>query len=145
MRAAKPQVSVIVPTAGRSEITIACAALRGQTFQDFETIVADDASENGTVKLVRAEFPEVQVVEHAEQVFSASGTACLWRTSAFRALGGFDESFFAYYEDVDLGFRARLAGFECWYAPRAVALHEGGATTGADWAQFEALHAVRNR
>jgi GT2 family glycosyltransferase len=80
-----------------------------------------------------------------EQVFSASGTACLWRTSAFRSLGGFDESFFAYYEDVDLGFRARLAGFECWYAPRAVALHEGAATTGSDWARFEAFHAVRNR
>ena len=79
-----------------------------------------------------------------EEVFAASGTACLWRTEAFRALGGFDESFFAYYEDVDLGFRARLAGYECWYAPRAVALHEGAATTGA-WAEFEAFHALRNR
>ena len=79
-----------------------------------------------------------------EQVFSASGTACLWRTSAFRDLGGFDESFFAYYEDVDLGFRARLAGFECWYAPRAVVRHVGAATS-TQLAEVDARYSLRNR
>ena len=83
--------------------------------------------------------------ETEEEVFSASGTACLWRADAFRALGGFDESFFAYYEDVDLGFRARLAGYESWYAPRAVVRHAGAATTTEAWAEFENFHAVRNR
>jgi GT2 family glycosyltransferase len=80
-----------------------------------------------------------------EQVFSASGTAALWRIDAFRALGGFDEAFLAYYEDVDLGLRARARGFECWYAPQARALHEGAGTASADWAAFESFHAVRNR
>jgi GT2 family glycosyltransferase len=81
-----------------------------------------------------------------EQVFSASGTACLWRAETFRRLGGFDESYFAYYEDVDLGFRARLAGYECWFAPRAVVLHEGAGTSrGALWRTFESFHSVRNR
>jgi GT2 family glycosyltransferase len=83
--------------------------------------------------------------EREEQVFSASGTACLWRADTFRALGGFDESFLAYYEDVDLGLRARLRRHECWYTPRAVAAHEGAATSRADWAAFESFHAVRNR
>jgi hypothetical protein len=83
--------------------------------------------------------------EAEEQVFSASGTACLWRLDAFRAFGGFDETFLAYYEDVDLGLRARLRGEECWYAPRAVVAHEGAATSRADWAAFESFHAVRNR
>jgi GT2 family glycosyltransferase len=81
-----------------------------------------------------------------EQVFSATGTACLWRAEVFRRLGGFDESYFAYYEDVDLGFRARLAGYECWFAPRAVVLHESAGTSrGASWPTFESFHSVRNR
>jgi GT2 family glycosyltransferase len=80
-----------------------------------------------------------------EEVFSASGTACLWRADAFRSLGAFDNSFFAYYEDVDLGFRARRAGYECWYAPLAVAVHRGSATAAVRWREFESGYAVRNR
>jgi GT2 family glycosyltransferase len=78
-----------------------------------------------------------------EQVFSASGAAALWRADALAEIGLFDEWFFAYYEDVDLGFRARLAGYECWYAPRAVVLHERGGTGGDDG--FALYHHVRNR
>jgi GT2 family glycosyltransferase len=78
-----------------------------------------------------------------EEVFSASGAAALWRADALAKVGLFDESFFAYYEDVDLGFRARLAGYECWYAPRAVVLHERGGTGGDDG--FTLYHHVRNR
>jgi GT2 family glycosyltransferase len=85
------------------------------------------------------------VYDHERQVFSASGTACLWVRDVFLSLGGYDESFFAYYEDVDLGFRARRAGHECWYAPRAVALHRGSSTAAASWREFETYYAVRNR
>lgn len=79
------------------------------------------------------------------EVFSASGTACLWRTDVFHGLGGYDESFFAYYEDVDLGWRARRSGFEAWYAPRAVAVHRGSATAAPRQREFEFHYAVRNR
>jgi GT2 family glycosyltransferase len=78
------------------------------------------------------------------QVFAASGGAALWRMSALTEIGLFDERFFAYYEDVDLGFRARLAGYECWYAPRAVVFHERGGSAEADSA-FALFHHVRNR
>jgi GT2 family glycosyltransferase len=80
-----------------------------------------------------------------EEVFSASGTACLWRADAFRSLGAFDNSFFGYYEDVDLGFRARRAGYECWYAPLAVVVHRGSTTAAVRWREFESGYAVRNR
>jgi GT2 family glycosyltransferase len=79
------------------------------------------------------------------QVFSASGGASLWRATVLRELGLLDEDMFAYYEDVDLGFRARLAGYECWYAPRAVVLHEGGGSSGPRAGEFAHFHAVRNR
>lgn len=78
------------------------------------------------------------------EVFGASGTASLWRTEVLRELGGFDERFFAYYEDVDLSFRARLRGYELWYAPGAVASHRRGATAGGDL-RFTLHNPARNR
>jgi GT2 family glycosyltransferase len=78
------------------------------------------------------------------EVFGASGTASLWRADALRELGCFDERFFAYYEDVDLSFRARLRGYELWYAPFAVASHRRGATAGADL-RFTLHNPARNR
>lgn len=63
-------------------------------------------------------------------VFSASGGASLYRAALFDEIGLFDETFFAYFEDVDIGFRARLAGHEIVYEPSAVAHHRIGATSG---------------
>jgi GT2 family glycosyltransferase len=84
-----------------------------------------------------------QFDEEAE-VFSPAGAASVWRRSALEDVGLFDERFFAYYEDVDLGFRARLKGYECWYAPKAVAYHHRGATAGAN-TEFTLFHPIRNR
>jgi hypothetical protein len=78
------------------------------------------------------------------QVFGASGAAALWRSSVLRELGSFDERFFAYYEDVDLSFRARLRGYEIWYAPRAVVRHTRGGTAGQH-VDFALFHPVKNR
>ena len=61
----------------------------------------------------------------------ACGGAAAYRMSAFRAVGGFDETFFAYWEDVELALRLRLAGWECAFAPAARAVHHHGATLGA--------------
>ena len=63
-------------------------------------------------------------------VFSACAAAALYRTSLFEDIGGFDEEFFAYREDVDLGLRAQLRGHRCLYVPAARAHHRGGATMG---------------
>ncbi|HEY5159826.1 MAG TPA: glycosyltransferase family 2 protein [Gaiellaceae bacterium] len=79
------------------------------------------------------------------EVFGASGGASLWRAEALREIGLFDEDLFAYYEDVDLSFRARLAGYECWYAPLAVVLHAGSGTSAPAEGKFTHYHAVRNR
>jgi GT2 family glycosyltransferase len=77
-------------------------------------------------------------------VFGASGTASLWHADVLQMLGGFDERFFAYYEDVDLSFRARLLGYEIWYAPYAVATHRRGGTAGNDL-RFTLYHPAKNR
>jgi len=63
-------------------------------------------------------------------VFSACGASAVFRKDVFLALNGFDEDFFCYLEDVDLGFRLRLQGHDCLYVPAAVARHVGSGTTG---------------
>jgi GT2 family glycosyltransferase len=233
------RVSVIVPTRNRRLLLHAALdALERQDWRDFETIVVDNASSDGSIELVRARHPSVKIVELPEnlgfaravnagirvasgesiallnndavpepswlsalvrcldlhpkaaavtskllthrdptavdgagdivttylrayprgrgerdlgqydvemEVFGASGAASLWRRSALREIGPLDEDLFAYYEDVDLSFRARLLGYQLWYSPDAVVLHHGAATAGGDLSWFIHYHAVRNR
>ncbi|MFI4992225.1 MAG: glycosyltransferase family 2 protein [Solirubrobacterales bacterium] len=68
--------------------------------------------------------------QHACEVFGASGCFALYRAAMFNTLGGLDERFFAYLEDVDLAWRARAAGWIAVYEPSAVAHHHGSASSG---------------
>jgi GT2 family glycosyltransferase len=81
--------------------------------------------------------------DRAGEVFSVCAAAALYRRDAFLEVGGFDESYFCFFEDTDLAFRMRLAGLRCWYEPRAVARHVGSATAGAD-SDFTVYHSQRN-
>jgi GT2 family glycosyltransferase len=74
--------------------------------------------------------PVAELAGAAEPVGPCGGAAA-FRVDAFREVGGFDESFFAYWEDVDLALRLRLAGHTCVRAERARALHKHGQTLGA--------------
>ncbi|MCE9631948.1 MAG: glycosyltransferase family 2 protein [Planctomycetia bacterium] len=66
------------------------------------------------------------------EIFSVCAAAALYRRAAIVAIGGFDEDFFCYGEDVDLGFRLRLAGHHAWYVPDAVVHHVCGASSKGD-------------
>ena len=79
------------------------------------------ARERGTGELDGPRFHE------AGEVFGVCGAACLLRRELFDQLGGFDERYFAFHEDVDLNARAQLAGWRFAYEPRAVVLHVGNA------------------
>ncbi|MCB8927710.1 MAG: glycosyltransferase family 2 protein [Ardenticatenaceae bacterium] len=61
-------------------------------------------------------------------IFGASGGAALYRRAMLNQIGLFDEDFFAYLEDVDLAWRARLAGWDCLYVNTAVVIHHHSAT-----------------
>lgn len=65
------------------------------------------------------------------QVFSACGGAAIYRRSILEEIGLFDEMHFAYLEDLDLGYRARIHGYRNLYEPRAEVLHYGSASTGS--------------
>jgi GT2 family glycosyltransferase len=62
------------------------------------------------------------------EVFGVCGAACLLRRELFAELGGYDESYFSFYEDVDLNVRARIAGRRFAYVPEAVVWHVGNAS-----------------
>jgi GT2 family glycosyltransferase len=79
----------------------------------------------------------------ARPVFSACAAAALYRRADWMRAGGFDERFYCYAEDVDLGFRLQLAGRACWYVPDAVVHHLGSASAGVGSA-FAVYHGHRN-
>jgi N-acetylglucosaminyl-diphospho-decaprenol L-rhamnosyltransferase len=79
----------------------------------------------------------------AGECFAPCGAAALYPRDAFLAAGGFDEGYFCYHEDVDIGFRLRLLGERCQFAPAAVVRHAGSAITGRASA-FSTFHGVRN-
>lgn len=78
-----------------------------------------------------------------EEIFSACGAAALYSRAAWEEVGGFDEDFFCYGEDVDLGFRLRLAGHRCLYVADAIVHHIGSATTEKE-SDFAVYHGHRN-
>jgi GT2 family glycosyltransferase len=82
------------------------------------------------------------------EIFGVCGAACLLRRELFDRLGGYDERYFAFYEDVDLNVRARIAGWRFEYVPEAVVWHVGNASWLAEAARpgpWNARLVARNR
>jgi GT2 family glycosyltransferase len=220
-----PRVSVaILHHRGPELLDVVLGSLERQRYRDFETIVVDDASDDGSAEHLRERWPQVRVVRTGERavgvaaalnravaaatgelvallnndveldpewlaqltraldrqpqagsaagklrnywrrnhldgtgdvflragaggkrghgeldtgqydregpVLAPTGGAGLYRRDALAAVGPFDESFGAYFEDVDWGLRAQRAGYRSWYVPEAVAYHMEGRTTG---------------
>lgn len=93
------------------------------------------------------EAQDARSVEGRE-IFGVCGAACLLRRELFERLGGYDERYFAFYEDVDLNVRARIAGWRFAYVPEAVVWHVGNASWSAEFARPGAENArlvARNR
>lgn len=80
------------------------------------------------------------------RVFSACAGAAIYRKSVFEEIGYFDESHFAYLEDLDVGYRAKIAGYDNIYWPKAVVYHVGSGTSadGSKYSPFKVKLAARN-
>jgi GT2 family glycosyltransferase len=77
------------------------------------------------------------------EVFSACGAAAIYPKEAFDKVGGFDSDYFSYVEDVDLGFRLRLAGYKCIFLPDGIVHHVGSGSTGKR-SDFSVYYGQRN-
>jgi len=84
-----------------------------------------------------------QAYPHQKHVFSACAAASIYPRSAYEAVGGFDEDFFSYMEDLDLDFRLQLSGYPCLYLPDAIVRHVGAGSTHSR-SGFMLRHGHRN-
>jgi len=82
--------------------------------------------------------------DRPEEVLLPSGCAALFRQEMLEDVGGFDEDYFLYAEESDLGLRARLRGWKCTYVPAAVVEHDYSASSGRA-SRMKAFYVERNR
>ncbi len=78
------------------------------------------------------------------EIFSACGGAAIYRKSVFEDTGLFDEAHFAYLEDLDIGYRARIHGYRNYYEPSAEVIHYGSASTGSRYNEWKTGQAAAN-
>lgn len=109
--------------------------------------VIDNAGDWYTIlgwAVARGKGKPAEDFDKARDVFSCCGGAVIYRTDAVGKIGLFDELHFAYLEDVDMGYRARIYGYRNSYAPAAKVYHVGSATTGTRYNEKKVFLAARN-
>lgn len=112
-----------------------------------EKDTVDDAGDNYTILgwgYKRRDGKPAARERKGRRVFSACGGAAIYRREMLEQIGGLDETFFAYMEDMDLGWRAISAGWVNRYCPEARVLHIGSATSGSKYNAFKVCLAARN-
>ena len=87
---------------------------------------------------------EIERYDRPCHIFSACAGAAIYRREVFEEIGYFDEMHFAYLEDMDLCWRARIHGWKSWYEPDAEVFHVGSATSGSRYNRFKVLHSAGN-
>jgi len=92
----------------------------------------------------RGKDKPVEYYEEADEIFAACGGAAIYRKSLLEKTGYLDEAHFAYLEDIDLGYRARIAGYKNVYVPKAKVYHAGSGTSGSRYNEFKVSLSSRN-
>ena len=92
----------------------------------------------------RGKGKDIHSFEKEQKIFTACAGAAIYRKKIFEKIGYFDEEHFAYLEDIDVGYRARIHGYENWFAPKAVVYHMGSGTSGSRYNQFKTRYSSRN-
>lgn len=92
----------------------------------------------------RGKDKSVEYYEEPDEIFAACGGAVIYRKAVLERIGYLDESHFAYLEDIDLGWRAKTAGWKNIYAPEAKVLHVGSGTSGSRYNEFKVSLSSRN-
>lgn len=106
----------------------ACKILNYYNRDEFDTLshlIYPDGLNRGRAKFEK----DHHQYDKFEEVFFPSGAAALYRKSMLNEIGFFDEDFFLYGDDTDIGLRGRLAGWKCLYVPTAIAYHKSSAST----------------
>lgn len=136
--------SLLVAASAQPEI----AAFGSRQLREGSPRVLDGIGDSYLIsgRVLRERYGESQQASDLLQreIFSPCAAAAMYRRQALVDADGFDDDFFCYVEDVDLGFRLRLAGHKAMYVPDAVVRHVGSATTGGQHSDFAIYHGHRN-
>lgn len=113
----------------------------------YERELIDDAGDEYCILGWAYKTGDGECVENytvQREVFSCCGGASIYRRNMFEEIGYFDENFFAYMEDVDLSYRAKIFGYHNLYCPGSLVYHVGSATSGSKYNAFKVRLAARN-
>lgn len=122
-------------------------AVSSRMVQYYDRNKMDDAGDEYTIlgwtkRVGYGKSPDLY--DQEREIFSACAGAALYRRSRVDEIGLFDENFFAYMEDVDISYRAKIVGYKCVYCPEAVVYHLGSGTSGSRYNEFKIRLAARN-
>ncbi len=137
-------LSQLVNTIQESDDIFSVASLM---IQHYDRQLCDDAGDYVPIfgwTCKRGDGLSFKRYQKKERIFSACGGAALYRKSILDKIGLFDEAFFAYGEDVDLGWRANNLGYKNIYQPKAICYHICSATTGGRYNAFKAEKSGQN-
>ena len=87
---------------------------------------------------------EGRAISDFQMMFAACAGAAIYRKALFDEIGYFDEAHFAYLEDIDVGYRAKIYGYRNVYEPSAVVYHVGSGTSGSRHNEFKVKYSSRN-
>ena len=124
--------TLLIPNGETREFSAVIPRSQAELFiQNAGSFVTNDweGGDEGTFTRDRDSF------EQPREVAAICGVSMFMRTELFQRLKGFDEAFFAYFEDTDLSLRARLAGYTCWYEPRS-RLHHVHCGSGGEFSPY---------
>lgn len=137
-------VAELVRAIGRSDMIFSVSS---RMIQMYHPELMDDAGDMYTVlgwAYQRGVGQSTGGYKKSCRVFSACAGAAIYRREVFDEIGLFDEKHFAYLEDIDVGYRARIAGYDNIYCPAAVVWHVGSGTSGSKYNSFKVKLAARN-
>ncbi len=124
-----------------------CFSVQAKMLSLKEPDIIDDAGDFYTVlgwAYARGKGKKASKYNKSGRIFAACAGAAIYRAEVFDVIGYFDETHFAYLEDIDIGYRAGLYGYYNKYEPKAVIYHAGSATSGSRYNAFKIRLAARN-
>lgn len=122
-------------------------AVSSRMIQMYRKDLMDDAGDMYCVlgwAYQRGVGQPVERYRREREVFSACAGAAIYRRAVFEEIGYFDEMHFAYLEDIDVSYRAKIHGYHIRYCPSAVVYHVGSGTSGSKYNSFKVKLAARN-
>lgn len=122
-------------------------SVSSKMIQMYHTDLIDSAGDLYTLMgwgVCRGNGRPVENYTSASEIFSACAGAAIYRRNIFEEIGYFDEAHFAYLEDIDVGYRAKIYGYRNMYCPTAHVLHVGSGTSGSKYNSFKVRLSARN-